>query len=280
MTIGERPDFVFIQGTAYSGSTLLSFALGALDGVLSLGETNWIARGEVDGCGVCGRRGTPCSVFTADRWARLQSAGPRLYRVLRDVMPAELALVVSDKYPCLWQKHSRDLAADRVVPLVVFKSPYAQVWSFRKNAGRGNALQCPPLPELLDRMEAVYRFRLIGKHPPILCDFERLIADPHRVMRSICGRLGVAYHPHAYERYWEAEQHQIGGNRGPWARLVDPKAAAGPPLRDGHVVSTLPVDHRWRDHLDAATLDAIASHPYMAVYHRMVKAFAAQLHGV
>lgn len=217
---------VAICGVSYCGSTMMDRVLGSLPGVLSIGESHWLAEnrdfqtrgsrlepipwwrddpGRIVNCWICGRG---CPVLTRDFRAALSAFRDRWYFRIAGQLDTR-TLISADKNLAKYVRLDPLLRFDA---LVLAKTP-AQAWrSHRDNIGIAEDRFETEIPRYLDRWSREYddflRLRNRGRrHVCILDDFA---ADPAGGLAALCGALDL---PFAESALVDIRlSHAIGGN--------------------------------------------------------------------
>lgn len=212
---------IAIVGMSFCGSTVLSYVLGALDGVANVGESHWIATPPQPGssgakCHTCG---DACPVLTAEFCDSLREDPTNWYEKIAARLGTDI-LVTSDKNLILLRRNDPEANFDVVYS---FRPPLDAYRSYQKSA----KLQSKPLT--FDEYlwfwttfygNAHYNFPSQGKK--IWLNFSDFSANPEDQLSVLCGKLDIPYQADAL-RYWEKKQHVVGGNFNPYDAVANGK---------------------------------------------------------
>lgn len=220
-----------IVGTAWSGSTLLSYLLGALPGVATCGEGHALItrreEHEQQGFACVQCKSWRCPVLTR---SFVKSLTPQTLYPSLCAQYGKRLLVTSDKTPKLY---SRFLGWDDLKhALVIFKRPEAYVWSHVRrfelpetvwgtpreranNAARKQRWLRDPYTYLQYVLEGyTFVYTTIVAHArgsAAFIPYEAFSSDPEAWLHQLCTFLAVDWRPSALQ-YWKAAQHVVGGN--------------------------------------------------------------------
>ena len=261
----------FIGGAPHSGSTLLGLILGAHPGVFYGGELRKSSfLGDVDKplkkrvCKLCG---AACPV-----WGDLRPPlSPDVYEALARKTGARL--IVDSSKGTEWQRAQLAILEEtstRAYLVVLERDGRAVLASrLRKYPDQTPADIVEDWAEQIRRTDA-----LAASFPgPVLrVAYEALATDPEREIRRVTQLIELSFEP-AMLRFWEAEQHPLGGNDGTQYLVVRERArrAASEPTVTpprGDVLDlaaenlayyaphppAIVLDQRWRRELSAQTL--------------------------
>ncbi|GAB4212206.1 MAG: hypothetical protein OHK0013_34720 [Sandaracinaceae bacterium] len=252
----------FIGGAGHSGSTLLGLVLGAHPAIFYAGEARKsVFLGDLDKplkkrvCKLCG---PDCPV-----WGTLRpSAETDLYEQLsrRTGRP----VVVDSTKSTDW--HAAQLArlagtGARTTLLYLFRDGRAVVNSrVRKYPSQSPRDIIEAWRAQIERTDALAA-RFPGR--VLHVRYEALASDPEPTVRRIADALGVAYDS-CMLRFWESEQHPLGGNNGTQYLVARERAAAsrasvvelGERTRAyyGEHPRGIVLDLRWKRELDPSVL--------------------------
>lgn len=228
---------VFVLGSSYCGSTLLSMLFNHVPELGSPGEAHWLMDDPL----------IPCSVHGAD--CRLTGGLEReglhagnLYDRVSDLLEAQ-HLVVTDK----WSGHATRLMdhvpKERRLAILLYKKPEAGVWSLRRHNARGTVEEAVEL--YCVTYEHLLQFAYGGFFQSCLTiSYDRLVSNSCETVSDICARYGIgvpAFTPDLRPVDW----HNIGGN---------PATHKDPCYGQQAVVP----DDRWRMGLSTADQVAIS----------------------
>jgi hypothetical protein len=179
---------------------VLNLALGALPGVFGAGEVHWIFDKGV-GCRECGGEG--CPILTPRILRRLIQSGPECaWEVLAEAGEVQV-VVSSDKNPAYF-----DQMGHPDVVLYVHKKPQAHVASRMARTSEGvRKATAWYANHSLRRLKWVND---TGK-PAYSVYLPLLGENPSGVMQSLARLVGRQV-PAECVRFWECEQHYVGGN--------------------------------------------------------------------
>lgn len=261
----------FIGGAPHSGSTLLGMILGAHPAVFYGGELRKSTfLGDEDKplkkrvCKLCG---AACPV-----WGGLRAPlVPDVYEVL--ARRTGVHVVVDSSKGAEWQREQITALAGTGsrLHLVVLERDGRAVLASRMR----KYPEQPPRAIVLDWMEQIARTDALAASfpgPVLRVAYEALATDPERETRRVTDLLGLAFDP-AMLRFWEAEQHPLGGNDGTQYLVARERARRGsldrrePPARGDDVLDlaaknlayyephppAIVLDQRWQRELDAET---------------------------
>lgn len=244
---------IFIGGSSFSGSTLVSLILGSLPDVANINESHWLishhARSskslstkveisnensdEFTHCRLCG---VDCAYWDIDFRRSLQRDKSQWIEKLSDRINSDI-IVTADKSLGTLRSLS-DQKNFNCDMLILFKDP----WRFLRSwMGRKNKLQNPQ--KALDYWSRTYEELLncstVGKK--IVVGLGELQNDPHWALKAMCDEFDLKYDSKAIQ-YWEKEQHYIGGN----FNVYDKLSEIGPQAMEIRPISNLEYD----EHLD------------------------------
>jgi len=213
-----------VTGSAFSGTTLLNFMLGAHRRVFATGQAHQLFRCYRDAIGEC-RSVDMCSVHqeSCDFWTKSVLAQCEQH----DVMAlhkhiAAFSEMISVVVPSFQFKVYAELLREKV-PLegliVLFKRPVAYYCSRKAHVGgtveKAAAKYVSRYREIRDLSEA--------QGLPIAPVFyEDLTTKPRETLGALCAWMGLSYEP-VMTTPWEAADrlHTIGGNAGTYLHLWD-----------------------------------------------------------
>jgi hypothetical protein len=245
---------IALIGRSFSGSTIVSYALGALPGAATIGESHWIVDADPSQPeAYCTRCGRECAVLTLDRLRTFRKDRSSWYPRLAEALGTNV-LVSSDKTFEFLDVY--DPGADYDM-LVLFKSPDRHAESYGRAARAKNVE--PNFKWYLNTWAEAYKEAIDRASPDrirflLLDDF---LADPAGVLRSASEWMGVDFDDKAV-RYWEHPHHAIGGNFSPWTRIL-----TSPEKMPIH-----PADHR--EEVESRVLDAIGGTSAWDVFEAMI----------
>jgi hypothetical protein len=239
-------DHLAILGMSYTGSTIVSYALGALPQCSNVDEAHWL----VDDAAAAGRApefcchcGPSCKIWTTEQRARLRASNT-FYADVADVLGSEI-LVSADKDPQIYDR--LEPGGDRRY-LMLYRDPIAQSKSALKAAAlEGSSTELRPFLnywvdkniELLARLAQHGGNRLLN-----LADFQ---ANPTETIDKICRAYGLTYSAD-WETYWEKTHHSMGGNFNPFTYAQDGD------LERLKIKTSPPSPHAPNDHEDSRRL--------------------------
>ncbi|MBV8976521.1 MAG: sulfotransferase [Alphaproteobacteria bacterium] len=243
---------IAICGVSFCGSTLLDRLLGALPGVVNIGESHWLTEHRANGGGApidftapqghdlryCNSCGPACAVLDWRLRRALAACGSDWYAKIAHRLGSEI-LISADKNPPKLVAHDPLLGFDA---LVLFKSP-EQAWaSTLKRLPRGQDAafyrqQCQAyLAVWADRYELLLEhFRPQGRM--VFLAYEDLVSRPRPTLAALCGALDLPFDAGVLETL--PLRHWIGGNPNANARLK-----TGPLAVESLVEPDLPDEHR------------------------------------
>ena len=224
---------IYIFGADFCGSTLLDRLFGSIPDVAAPGELHWLVDAPRRQS-IPTRAGWPvqracmvhnynCPVLGPD-FVQTNFNPDSLYPVVADRLEVS-TLISSDKS---WEHYRRFGLYHSVQFVVLFKSPIAQVASFKKNEKR------------LIHWSLDFWTRLYGRAAPsnaTLVSYERLADNPNGTMKRLCSWLGLPtwtkIDPETFLIQTDQAYHHIGGNPGArkplpirqdmgWLQILDP----------------------------------------------------------
>ena len=219
---------IYVAGSGHSGSTLLDQLLGGHRQVLGAGELKVLARSAPARC-TCGARSYGGCAFwhAVEKRVRelegvgldeldLEGADPKrfphhnraLFRALREVSGRRFVVDSSKSVARL----AALLACDDlgVLPIHLVRDPVGVVVSnVRKERSWWRAAVTHR--RLNDKI-----FALLAEAHPFPLRYERLVAEPERVLTEILARMGLSLEPRQLD-WADRTRHNIGGNRMRWS---------------------------------------------------------------
>lgn len=203
-------DLVTIWSANFSGSTWLSYVLGALPDVEAAGEVHALIDTPKVYC-VCQslrsatEEAPQCPVF--DRQALAGITYGDCYTRIAERLATQ-AFVVADKWPEFYRQ-TIDLLQHRVRAIVLWRQ-LAAVWASYRAEGH-------PFDAFLDSWGRIYceTFAYLDGRciPYLVLRYEDLQQKPELALAAVCTHCRLPYRARAF-RYWEVPQHQLGGNAG------------------------------------------------------------------
>jgi len=197
----QRIIVVHIFSTSYAGSTWLNLMLGAHPEAMSVGEVKVILR---QGRAICTLHDESCPV-----WPQVDlSEGKNIYHELARVT-GKRVFIVNNSRKYLSHQQDPDIES-RFVHLI--RDGRAVVAShLRKFKERTLYRACQ-----IWQREVRRNMRLMRRYPSNITtqlNYETLQHDTAGELQRLCDFIGIAYDP-IMMRYWEVDQHFLGGNRG------------------------------------------------------------------
>jgi hypothetical protein len=256
---------IFIGGTSFTGSTLIGLILGAIPGVGNVGESNWLVPrlGEADAspklwsgyesmeqCRLCG---SACEVWTKEFRMDLQRNAVDWFERLAARLGTNV-LVSSEKETPLVNALDPQ---KRYAALILFREP-GQFWSsIRKRPWRQDTIQ-----QATRRWTAAYSEFLEDTYRPeggkIFMNVDAFQTQPAPRLRVLLELLGIEGDVESVLRYWESQQHYVGGNFNVYRELEN-KGAASLALRPPEALSLATKEH-----------DFIQNHEAAEIYQRLL----------
>jgi hypothetical protein len=248
-----------IIGMSFCGSTVLSYVLGALPGLATIGESHWINSEPLPGAdpAMCGHCGMECEVLNADFLRQMRSSLQNWYPRLADRLGTR-RLVSADKNLDLIIKYDPLLKLD---PIFCFRSPLGSFQSYRRSANLGpDDGGLLDLPEYLSYWSWFYEnaLQVPVQGERFFVNWDAFSAAPETELQWICEWLGVECDLSALF-YWRKAQHAVGGNFSPWERM---KISGEQVL---HIQRMEPVA------ADASDIASFESHPAFVTYHKLME---------
>jgi hypothetical protein len=242
---------IAIIGMSFCGSTVLSYVLGSLPNVKTIGESHWLVDKTTDGKLLgCVKCGPACSVINDDLRSRLTSVEAQWYRDIATALNSKV-LVSSDKnLDTLLQLDP----TGNFEPLVLFKRPDNHARSYaRVIESRGDQ---PPLKWYATAWAKHYAvaLNLTSARYLLIDDF---VNYPEAVLERLAAWLETTADSSAL-RYWEFEHHAIGGNFNPYVRKTQKPDELEIRARE------------WPSKLDADIEGALAESTAWQVYGRLL----------
>lgn len=224
---------IFIGGTSFTGSTLIGLILGAIPGVTNVGESNWLVPrlGEavtssalwrdyrgMEQCRLCK---SACEVWTKEFRKELQRDPADWFERLAARLETNV-LVSSEKETPLVNALDPE---KRYTALILFREP-GQFWSsIRKRRWRQDTIQ-----QTIFRWTAAYREFLDARYSPqggkIFMNVDAFQAQPAQRLRILLELLELEGDTETALRYWETQQHYIGGNFNMYEKLENTGSAS------------------------------------------------------
>lgn len=221
-----EPRHIFIGGTSYTGSTLIGLILGAIPGVANVGESNWLVPrlGEADAspklwrdyqsmeqCRLCK---SACEVWTKEFRMGLQRDPANWFGKLAARLGTNV-LVSSEKGTPLIDATDPHRS---YTALILFREP-GQFWSsIRKRPWRQDTIQ-----QATRRWATAYSEFLDDNYRPqggkIFMNVDAFQARPAQRLPVLLKLLGLEGDVEAALRYWESQQHYVGGNFNVYTKL-------------------------------------------------------------
>lgn len=256
---------VFIGGTSFTGSTLIGLILGAIPGVGNVGESNWLVPrlGEADAspklwrgyesmehCRLCG---SACEVWTKEFRMDLQRNPVDWFERLAARLGTNVLVSSEKEIPLV---NALD-PQKRYAALILFREP-GQFWSsIRKRPWRQDTIQ-----QATRRWTAAYSEFLEDTYRPeggkIFMNVDAFQTQPAHRLRVLLELLGIEADVESVLRYWESQQHYVGGNFNVYRELEN-KGAASLALRPPEALSLAAKEH-----------DFIQNHQAAEIYQRLL----------
>jgi len=202
-----------ILGMSFTGSTIVSYALGALPGCSAVNEAHWLLDRPSE---VCARCGDQCPAWSVEFRRGLLST-KAFYSDLRHRVRADV-LITCDKDPEIY---------DRIEPagqrsyLMLYRDPLAQAPSALKAAKlEGSHTDLDSFLNYWVDKNLQVLAKTTERGGGFLMRLEDFQAQPAEAMEKLCRAFGLPYTT-AWKMYWMKSQHPIGGNFNPWSTLKD-----------------------------------------------------------
>lgn len=248
-----------IIGMSFCGSTVLSYVLGALPGLATIGESHWINSEPLPGAdpAMCGHCGIECEVLSAEFLRSMRAGEVEWYPRLAHRLGTHM-LVSADKDFDVIIKYDPKLFLDAIF---CFRSPLASFRSYIRSANL--APSDGPLLELSEYLSYWGWFYENALQVPVqgnrvFVNWESFSSAPEPELLRLCNLLGVEFDLAALS-YWRKIQHAVGGNFSPWERL---KITGEQGLQIYRVES---------GEADAAELACFENHPSFLTYKKMME---------
>lgn len=202
----------FIGGAPHSGSTLLGMILGAHSDIVYggelrkstfLGDETKPLKKRV--CKLCGEA---CPI-----WGSLSTPlVPDVYEVL--ARKTDASIVVDSSKGTEWQREQLASLADTTTRphLVVLERDGRAVLASRMRKYPTHDARTI-IEDWMSQIEKTDAFASSFPGPVIRMRYEALATEPQREITRVTDLLGVAFED-AMLRFWESEQHPLGGNDG------------------------------------------------------------------
>ncbi len=215
------PIDVFILGTVFSGSTIVGNALGTHPEAFFAGEVAALPKNsktynvmhEIDGCLACAALGRPCPVWTPERKARVEEAGPKRYM---DALRADVGrrVIVDGSKLTGWFRvvaGAGALARERVRVIITSKDPMSFVDSLMRRNREAPAWVAANLwrDTYFDLLRTMHGSRYLFTHVA----YKDFMREPESVIRGLCALTGLDFDP-AMLDFRSASVCSIGGNPG------------------------------------------------------------------
>lgn len=192
---------VNIVSTSYSGSTWVNMLLGSHSTAFSIGSIDWI--GRVDDA-VCSLHGRDCPL-----WSQYDPKSPENPFVQIARLTGKRVLIVSNtrkfrdaqKDPAIRSRYVWLVRDGRAVAASTLRK-YPEVGAWRASRNWKRTVR--------------KNKRLLSKQDPasvLSLRYEEVVTDTEAHVRRACEFLGLEFEP-AMLKYYEQEQHLIGGNIG------------------------------------------------------------------
>lgn len=206
---------VFIAGSSFSGSTLVNLCLGSLPGCVGLDETNWLVpkpgiavpefhfeESEYEpACRGC--RGE-CPYLTRDLRESLQQDPTQWLAKLGSQFPGQ-TIVTAEKsisnLETIYPGGDHDMLVLFRHPITAWKSLEKRPW---KQIGKRQALN-----RWMSGYQELFERPVSGRK--VFLELEALTSRPIETMQELTEALALPYSD-SFLRYWEVEQHYVGGN--------------------------------------------------------------------
>lgn len=255
---------IVMGGSSFTGSTLFSLVLGALDGFDNVGESDWLTPklgeatndpslfsnyNDLHQCRLCG---PSCEIWTHAFRRDLQSNPEDWYQRIADQMGAR-NLISSEKAPWTIKMLDPDL---RNTTLVLFKSPFQHWASFSKRPWRKKSMNAA-----MNTWSRIYSdFLDEAKYAPkggkVFVNLEKFLSKPEANLYRFTEALNVPYDPGILQ-YWKTQQHYMGGNFSVYERIKKQP-------------EMLPVTNSMNP-INEVDQSAIEQHGAFKVYQRLLK---------
>jgi hypothetical protein len=217
---------IFIGGTSFTGSTLIGLILGAIPGVGNVGESNWLVPrlGEADAspklwngyesmeqCRLCG---SDCEVWTKEFRMDLQRDPADWFERVAARLGTNVLVSSEKETPFV---NALD-PQQRYTALILFRKP-AQFWSsMRKRPWRQDTIQ-----QSTRRWVTAYKYFLEDTYHPkggkVFMNVDAFQAQPAQRLPVLLRLLGLEGDIETMLRYWESQQHYVGGNFNVYTKL-------------------------------------------------------------
>ena len=250
---------IAIIGMSFCGSTVLSYVLGALPGIATIGESHWINSEPLPGAdpAMCGHCGADCEVLSSKFLRSMRTSKENWYPRLADRLGTRV-LVSADKNFDLIVKYDPLYKLDAIF---CFRSPINSFHSYRRSANLapsdGHLLE---LSEYLSYWSWFYEnaMQVAVQGKRLFVNWELFSSAPESNLLQLCNLLGTEFDRSALA-YWQKIQHAVGGNFSPWERL---KISGEQSL---HIHPIRP------DVADAAELACLERHPALLTYQKLME---------
>ncbi len=256
---------IFIGGTSFTGSTLIGLILGAIPGVANVGESNWLVPrlGEADaspklwndyeGMEQCRLCGSACKVWTKEFRMDLQRDPVDWFERVAARLGTNVLVSSEKETPFVNALDPKE----RYTALILFREP-RQFWSsIRKRPWRQDTIQ-----QATRRWATAYKHFVEDTYRPeggkIFMNVDAFQTQPEQRLRILLKLLGIEGNVESVLRYWESQQHYVGGNFNVYQEL-EQKGAASLALRPPEALSLSAKEH-----------DFIRNHEADEIYQRLL----------
>ena len=208
---------VFIVGTAYSGSTVLGYALNCHKNIAYAGEMNRLEKftqmyktAKIGGCLYCNMHDKPCPLFSKENIRKIELAGVEGYfSKFREITGKEI-IIDGSKF-LNWMRtvyYSNAFAKNKTKAIISVKNPFSFVQSF---VSREIGLVFEGANMWRDTYLDAFRTLNSAGIPYMVVRYENYAFKPQDSLEKVCAFLDVEFDKTMLD-FEKKEVHAIGGN--------------------------------------------------------------------
>ena len=210
---------IAIIGMSFCGSTALSYILGALPNVASIGESHWINTPPLPGSGpnLCVHCGNDCALLTSEFFVEMRQDHSNWYQKIANRLKTKI-LISSDKSLDTIKNLDPESSFDSII---LFRHPIESWRSYARSANHEDKLYPLEMEEYMwfwSNFYGYHKYNIKNKGKVMWMDWGDFCCNPIASLRQICATLDLTFSSDALN-YWKVPHHSLGGNYSPWDRL-------------------------------------------------------------
>ena len=213
-----------IAGSAYSGSSLLSFMLGVNDNIFSVGEFNHILfKKNLGRNSLCNVHKNKCNFFTKDDFKNIMSINDPKQKIkyYYDKISNSGKEIVVNSMKNMKYFHKMVELNEKIDGIIILLKSPLRFYSSLKGHGEPFTLK-RALHLYTNNYNYILNFCREHKIPFICLTYEKMITNTEVELKKICEFIGVEYDEKMLSPFEHKDSlHTFGGNTGTYLNVWD-----------------------------------------------------------